>query len=150
MANDLNIKGKNSNISLSGLYNGYGNSSTDANESSAILVNGVDSTLDLSKLKRITLAGHAYIGTAPDTTTPGTGGEGSGGSGSGTVNPSDTTKDIYTGESISVKSNQLMYLVPPECIGVSTVTNESKFVKNPITSDEYTLIQEGVNNGTMV
>ena len=152
VANDLNIKGKNSNISLSGLYNGYGNSSTDANESSAILVNGVDSTLDLSKLKRITLAGHAYIGTAPDTTTPGTGGEGSegSGSGSGTVNPSDTTKDIYTGESISVKSNQLMYLVPPECIGVSTVTNESKFVKNPITSDEYTLIQEGVNNGTMV
>ena len=147
VANDLNIKGKNSNISLSGLYNGYGNSSTDADESSAILVNGVDSTLDLSNLKRITLAGHAYIGTAPNITNPG---EGSGEGGSQTTNPEDTSKDIYTGESISVKSNQLMYLVPPECIGVSTTNMESRYVKNPITSDEYTAIKEGVKNGTMI
>ena len=147
VANDLNIKGKNSNISLSGLYNGYGNSSTDADESSAILVNGVDSTLDLSNLKRITLAGHAYIGTAPNITNPS---EGSGEGGSQTTNPEDTSKDIYTGESISVKSNQLMYLVPPECIGVSTTNMESRYVKNPITSDEYTAIKEGVKNGTMI
>ena len=127
VADDLNIKGDQSVITLSGTYNGFGNSIMDAEKSSAILINGTNTSLNLSGIEKITLAGHAYIGTK-NTAVDGAG---------NLVNG----KDVYTGESIAVKSNQLMYMVPAECIGVDVVTGESVFNKNPLTTEEYQVIK---------
>jgi len=110
-----------SDITLSGIYNGFGSSIDDPEKSSAILINGVNSKLDLSGIEKITLAGHAYV--AP-------------------VGEGESSENVYTGESIAVKSNQLMYLIPPECIGVDNTTGESLYRKNPLTSEEYNNIQD--------
>lgn len=125
---DLSVSGQESNITLGGVYNGFGNDELDAGKSSALLIGGKDTTIDLSALERITLAGHAYIGTKKSNV--------------GSVTGSDTNQgnDIRTGESIAIKSNQLMYLVPPECIGILNSTGESIYHKNPLTAEEYAVI----------
>lgn len=127
--NDLALEGTGTHVTLNGIYNGYGNHLTLSEESSAIIINGKDAVLDLNGVSTLTLAGHAFIGTkskdvgSPTGSVPGSG------------------KDIYTGESITVKSNQLMYLVPPECIGVSyqmtggsKVVGKSVYGRNPLTA----------------
>ncbi len=134
LADDLNVNGDGSVITLSGIYNGFGSSISDPDNSSAILINGTNSSLDLSGIEKITLAGHAYVGTKKD------------------VAPEEeeqkgkSSDNVFTGESIAVKSNQLMYLIPPECIGVENATGKSLYRKNPLTSAEYALIQEKVKN----
>ncbi len=165
---DLNIKGRNCNIALKGYYTGFGNSTVTSKESSAILVNGANTSIDLSAIRKLTLAGRGYIGTsdagdkigrvkeylctnpacnrttssASDITTcPHCGQE-------SLVKMDD---DVYTGESIAVKSNQLMYLVPGECIGV-TIDDAGKpttslYGKNPLTLDEYNEIATRIKNG---
>ena len=129
MADDLNVNGDMSIIKLAGVYNGFGNSIDDPESSSAILINGTNSTLDLSGIEKITLAGHAYVGTKREVA------EGA------PINEGESSDYVYTGESIAVKSNQLMYLIPPECIGVDNTTGESLYRKNPLTADEYDSIQ---------
>ena len=130
VADDINIKGNGSTVTLAGTYNGYGNSLTEAENSSAILVNGTNSTLDMSGIEKITIAGHAYVGTKAANT--------------GSVTGSETGQgeNVFTGESIAVKSNQLLYLVPGECIGVDKTTGTSKYNKNPLTASEYTEIMD--------
>lgn len=128
VADDINIKGDSSTITLGGVYNGFGNSLSDSEKSSAILVNGTNATLDMSKITRIQLSGHAYVGVQNKTHQ--------------TLAPNVTpsVQDVYTGESLAIKSNQLMYLVPAECIGVLDVTGKSIYQKNPLTSAEYNAI----------
>lgn len=127
VADDLNLKGDKSSVTLSGIYNGFGNSIKEAGKSSAILINGTNSSIDLSGIEKITLAGHAYIGTKDEPDEEGN-----------RLNKND----VFTGESIAVKSNQLMYMIPPECIGVDNTTKESLYNKNPLTTDEYLEITE--------
>jgi len=133
VADDLNVDGDGSVITLSGIYNGFGSSISDPDGSSAILINGTNSSLDLSGLEKLTLAGHAYVGTGKDVAPENEATQGK------------SSSDVFTGESIAVKSNQLMYLIPPECIGVDSITGESLYNKNPLTSDEYNRIQEKIN-----
>lgn len=131
LADDLNIKGDGSVISIAGIYNGYGNSILNSDASSAILVNGTNSTLDLSEITRITLAGHAYVGTkkeAEESKEDDTEEE---------TTEETASGDVYTGESVAIKSNQLMYLVPAECIGVNKINGTSVYNKNPLTKSEY-------------
>lgn len=45
--------------------------------------------------------------------------------------------DVLMGESISVKANQLLYLVPSQCIGYVRNTNNQEIAKNPMTYEEY-------------
>lgn len=59
---DMDISGKRSKVTLSGTYKGYGSDGEDSQESSAILINGAETTLDFSKLKELVLSGHAYVG----------------------------------------------------------------------------------------
>lgn len=125
IADDLNVNGDGSVITLAGIYNGFGSSISDPDNSSAILINGTNSTLDLSGLEKLTLAGHAYVGTKKDVAPE------------NETTQGKSSNDVFTGESIAVKSNQLMYLIPPECIGVDNVTGKSLYNKNPLTSDEY-------------
>lgn len=47
------------------------------------------------------------------------------------------TADVLMGESMSVKANQLLYLVPTECIGYVKGTDEQVITKNPMTYAEY-------------
>lgn len=131
IANDLNIKGNQSSITLKGSYNGYGNSLTESDKSSAILINGSNSSLDMSDIEEITVAGHAYVGTK------------SANLGSLTGTERGAGENVYTGESVAIKSNQILYLVPGECIGVDRETLESRYRKNPLTASEYAEIMDG-------
>lgn len=47
------------------------------------------------------------------------------------------TSDVMMGESMSVKANQLLYMVPIECIGYIKGTDEQIVTKNPMTYAEY-------------
>ena len=104
IANDLDIADDNSVVSLSGKYYGYsynkentlsplGADTTTADYSSAILVNGLNTTLKTDGLDKLILAGRTFVSrydSAPS--------------------------DIMMGESLAVKSNQIAYLLPDEFI----------------------------------
>lgn len=130
LSNDTNITGNASQVTVRQMYNGYGNSLGDSSQSSAILVNGTNAILDVSDCDIVTIAGHAYIGTSNHNV---------GATGTGT----NVGNDVMTGESITVKSNQLLYLVPAECIGVNIFSGNSAYNKNPLTAGEY---QEIIGN----
>lgn len=147
VANDLSIKGDESgkSVKLSGKYCGFGNSTANNDESSAIIINGLNTKLDLSGLNKLVLAGRSYVATksvkeqyeeqlnnSELNKIP-----------SGTLNtqtgPLDwdqsnkNTPNVMMGESIAVKGNQLAYLVPDECIAVGSSLIEGK---NPVTWSE--------------
>jgi len=102
---DLELAGSRAGASLSGSYYGFGDGTSDdgsragqANRSSAILVNGLNSTLDVSGLNRLMLAGRSYIS---DSLYAGAMSEG---------------KTVEMLESVAVRSTQQMYLIDPGCL----------------------------------
>lgn len=113
ISNDLDIQDNNATVNLGGKYYGYSyNEQNDSSRgeglnseySSAILVNGLNTTLNANSLDKMILAGRAFV----------------------SQNKSDytsTTTNILTGESLSIKSNQLAYLVPDSCIPESVDHN---------------------------
>ena len=125
VAGDLRIDGANNNFTAgslvgenySGQYIGFGTGEN--GDSSAIVVNGTGTDIDLSGLINLTLAGNTYIATktAKDNLT--------GADGNPNGSASDR-KDILMGQSIAVKSDQLAYLVPGDLIkqGSNPVTRE--------------------------
>lgn len=143
-ADDLTLSGKNNYVRIAGNYYGYGSvdSATDdkcrlkeqyetaqmngADLSSAIVINGKNTTLDLSEAQKVMLAGRNYIASSKIT---------------GTSNVSNT-RDIVTGESITVKGTQLAYLVPSELLGDGTQGN-------PMTYDAYLKLVPVGENGTI-
>lgn len=133
VSNDLNILGKESKIRLEGEYYGYGNSIEDSDQSSSILINGKKSKIDLSKLVKFTLSGHAFLGTSSAVDVHGVEGM------------TDSYENVYTGESIAIKSDQLAYLVPAEAIGVDDKTGRSYYNSNPLTKEQYNKIMALVN-----
>lgn len=135
LADDLTVSsGENSKITIKGEYYGYGDSVSarqsynanyfkgwsDAALSSAIVINGKNTLMDLSGLNKIMLAGKNYI------------------AGSKVKNSSGV--DIVTGESLTVKGTQLAYLVPPQLLGNGSL-------KNPMSYDEYI---EAFGNGNEI
>ncbi len=96
VADDLELADTGASATLAGIYYGFGNSESDAGASSAIVVNGRDTELDLSGLDVFMLAGHSFI-KAGYTTDAGS---------------------VLMGESISAKSNQTAYLVPTSYLSV--------------------------------
>ena len=137
--NDLELAGSKAKAVLSGSYYGFGDGTVppeNANDrdpsndnpadySSAILVNGAKSTLDVSGLRRLMLAGRAFIN---NTLYPGAETEGTG----------YTPQNLETLESVSVRTNQQMYLIDPKYLsGIS---------ENPViaTSAEANLTTEGL------
>lgn len=137
VANDLTLDGVGSRVSLTKEYYGYGDSAfnglpgeqpADSAASSAIIINGKDSTVDMSAVTRLLIAGRAYIG--PQT---GTGDE------AYMKDPADESlhvpkTPVMMGESIAVKGGQVAYLVPAECIG--TLNEESVIGQNPINGNK--------------
>lgn len=142
---DLTINGKGSNVKLAGAYYGFGYESVSTRQygpasSSSILINGTKTTLDLSLLTELGLAGQAYIGTtdqsgreaAPDDRPE--------------LAASEST-DVRMGEALSVQSNQLAYLVPPECIGY--INGECVLGANPVNLAaylQYKTLEAGASN----
>lgn len=128
-ADDLTVTGKNNNVKISGNYYGYGSYEsatsddcvakdqyeksglTGAAFSSAIVINGKNTTLDLSDTQKLMIAGRNYIASSKVK-----------------ANNRSNTNDVATGESLTVKGTQLAYLVPKEVLGASG---------NPLTYDAY-------------
>lgn len=134
LKDDLVLNGNASKATLTGEYAGFGNAAGEAALSSAIVVNGKDSHLDLSGLTSMNISGRSYIATAAK------------------ENETDetvkqNTTDIAMGESVAVKSNQLIYLVPPEALGCiindDKSIGESMYGSNPLKQSQY---EEIVNN----
>lgn len=126
---DLVVYGKNNELTIGGQYFGFGQidnntndndavegSSGKKNSTSAILVNGVDTAIDMSALKTLVLTGNASIGISADAwgSTPGT-----------------EKKHVAMGESIAAKGGQLAYLAPPEMVGFNT-ESKTALGMNPI------------------
>ncbi|MCD7726689.1 MAG: hypothetical protein LUI12_14235 [Clostridiales bacterium] len=149
IANDLILSGKGSSVSLAGRYYGYGNTNTalrseevetededgntvtqeqnlnPADSSSAILINGKDSTVDLLGLTVLELAGRAYVGLSQEEDTD------------------NGLPHVLMGESISVKSNQIAYLVPAECVG--TLDGETVIGQNPVSFSTWLEMLENLS-----
>lgn len=107
---DLTINGDWSDVTVSSTYYGYGTGEEgkDAYRNSAIIINGLHTTLDMSYVNRMYLAGHAYVKSA----------------GTVSISGSDVAnKNVLMGESLAVKSDQLAYLVPVECLWVKDGEN---------------------------
>lgn len=138
VADDLTLQGNEPKVKLgnvlagsdvSGKYIGFGNSGTDPSKSSAIILNGKDSALDMVNLRELLLGGYSYIKTSPiDSKRVGV-----------------TNNNVTTGESVAIKSGQIAYLLPPEWIGVDKVTKQSIVMSNPITYEEYDNIKKNGN-----
>lgn len=124
VADDLTLSGERSSAKISGTYKGYGNDKNVAGSSSAIIINGKDSSIDMSGAKEVALAGYSYIATGNERLRANSTGE------------ARNNKDIKMGESIAVKGNQIAYLMPGEWIGTDS-NKESKFGHNPLSYDEY-------------
>ena len=122
VADDLTIQGNKATVTLTDSYYGYGNSDTKVEESSAIIINGINNSLDFSGVSQMLLAGHSYIGMkAKSLPTYGS--------------PGERDVQIPMGESIAVKGGQIAYLVPDECVGV--LFGQSVFAKNPLSNKDY-------------
>lgn len=141
VSDDLTVSGPNTQIKLgsgNGKYYGYGSSTTNAAASSAIIVNGKGTNLDMTGLDELVVAGYSYIGTSKFDNSGLTG--------------SSTNNNVMMGESISVKGDQIAYLIPGDCIGTydDTALASSVFGRNPITYDEYVALLDGVTNSGYV
>lgn len=137
-ADDLTVTGKNNNVKISGNYYGYGSYEsatsddcvakdqyeksglTGAALSSAIVINGKNTTLDLSDTQKLMIAGRNYIASSKVK-----------------ANNRSNTNDVATGESLTVKGTQLAYLVPKEVLGASG---------NPLTYDAYLSLLNGAED----
>lgn len=89
---------------------------SDADLSSSIVINGRNTTIDLSAVKKFLLAGRSYIAV------------------SGIKGSSETANsDVMLGESLSVKGSQLAYLVPAALLKTGNEVSAS----NPMNYEDY-------------
>ncbi|MEG0035774.1 MAG: hypothetical protein RR743_03850, partial [Oscillospiraceae bacterium] len=108
VANDIVLDGSvltnaslGSAVTLKGSYFGFGSDAKDSSKSSAIIANGRSSSVDISGLDTLYLAGVSFIDVMGVNET---------------VGAPSVNSQIPMGESLTVLSNQLAYLVPAECI----------------------------------
>ena len=149
LKDDLTLAGKESRATLAGEYSGFGYPGEDSggeedadayaspDASSAIVINGQDTTLDLSGLDRLTISGRAYVAAAAD----------AGRNPAQSTEEAGNKKNIMMGESVAVKSNQLIYMVPSEALGCEIekdgTIGDSVYNCNPLTMEQY---QEIITN----
>lgn len=147
VANDLELYGSGSKATVKDRYYGYGNSQlpgfgdteTEQDQSSSIIVNGSNAMIDMREVRTLMLAGRAYIGRniTKQTSLPETEG--------GASSTGEEQKNaVLMGESITVKGGQVAYLVPPECLGV--LGEEIIVGQNPITLKQHNQIEEYKQN----
>lgn len=114
VADDLSLEGTGCNVTVKGTYLGFGsNNANTANPnkkysstSSAIIVNGRNCTLDLTGIKTLLLAGKAYVDLGD-------------------------TQEYLTGDSLALKGNQEIYIVPMAYLTKANDTVDPLNVSNP-------------------
>lgn len=138
LSDDLTVeKGSGSKVTVSGEYYGYGSPESaraensrnwnngeglykdwaDSALSSAIVINGKNTTMDLSGIRKMMVAGKNYI------------------SGTGVKSMiQNNASDIMTGESLTVKGTQLAYLLPAELLNLQ---NSTVAASNPMSYTDY-------------
>ncbi|MCM1307656.1 MAG: hypothetical protein NC223_03570 [Butyrivibrio sp.] len=113
---DLNFIGSGSSVEMGGSFYGFGYSDNTMGNSSAIVINGEKSSLDISHLNRMLLGGRAYINVG--------------------------SNGYMTGDSIGLKGSQEVYLVPTAYMNcsnpyaVSDHVGDSSFVPVDLTALE--------------
>ena len=137
VSDDMEVGGKNDDVTISGKYLGYNYNanyagtelnqvSKDSQYSSAILINGMGANLNLSGLNNLILSGKTFISKKTD---PGelssTGGD-------------ITNPDIAMGESLSVKGAQIAYYVPSDFVTVTSGTTPSTGSSDDPVRKEFT------------
>lgn len=130
---DLTITGKGSHVVLSGDYLGYGDGdglvSEISGNSSAIILNCKNATLNMNGLNTLMLCGNAYINGNKITYLA--------------ANPegepvtTGNAEQIMLGTSVAMKTDQIAFLAPTECLG--TLDGELMVGKNPMNAAEYEL-----------
>ena len=119
--NDLIINAPNSDVKITGNYYGYNDKSVlteleDSNKSltvdsskredgvsSAIIINGIKSSLDMTGVNNFVLMGKAYIDFTSDNQTD-----------TDAMNLNSLKQVVPTAEGVALKTNQQLYLVPPD------------------------------------
>lgn len=132
VVDDLEVNGSNTDVTLKGDYWGYSNGNTKASDSSSININGANTTLDITGLESLSLAGSSYI----DVHTVD----------SGAYEKNDG--ELAMGEAFSVKSNQVAYLVDDKeftTIGAPAYNKVRNFVSNPMSETQYGAMMSGKN-----
>ncbi len=123
--NDLTLNADNSCAKIKGNYYGYNDKTLptasilgiktgrEDGESSAIIINGSDVYFDMKEINNFVLMGKAYIDFSSDDDT----------------NASLTTTQVVpTAESVALKTNQQLYLVPPDFLdGANPTTDGGTF-----------------------
>ncbi len=129
VADDLTIDGEDDSVYLLNRYFGYGMDNSglgDGSDSSALLINGKKTTLDLTGLDQLWIGGRSYVGTASANSADGT----------STGVTVGTNVNVPMGESIAVKGDQIAYLAPVDCLGVSG-NGVARVKSNPMSYTEY-------------
>lgn len=125
---DITINASEAKVHLGGTYTGFGNTTTKAKNSSAIIVNGSKATIDMSELDELSLGGNAYIGTSK-------------------LNVENVTEsarkneDVKMGNAVASKIEQLAYLVPAECVGFDVTNGKTVIGKNPVNVKDESYVQ---------
>lgn len=124
---DLEVNGSYANVRIAGEYYGYSRSNEDVDDSSAININGAHTTLNMADVKTLLLAGTSYVSTSivPE---------------DHPIYDNDPNFNVQMGEALSVKSNQIAYLVDEkEFIDNPSKENQRvvKFVANPMSYRQY-------------
>ncbi len=130
---DLTVSGKNGRVVLSGNYYGYGDGSQSlegiSKGNSAIILNCKNATLDMNGLDTLMLCGNAYIN-----------------GNSIKVDNGDMAEDaavnseqIMLGTSVAMKTDQIAFLAPVECLGTVMENGQTKVLvgRNPMSEEEY-------------
>ncbi len=139
IADDLTLNAASSKVKFKGKYIGYGNGGVtggidDAAHNSAIMINNLNSNVDMSGLTEFTVAGNSFVDLSKYYTDPTTRELFMRHNGSLT-----SANNIPMGESIAVKSDQIAFLVPEECIWVTWDMKSTPMTQNPVAynSDVY-------------
>lgn len=142
--NDLELNADNSKVTITGNYYGYNDKTLpdpskkepgkmsfsfdtghDDADSSAIIINGSHSTLDMSKIRSLVLMGRAYV-------------DFSKGADSGqSIGGSEVSNVAATAEAVALKTNQQLYLVPTDLLMSPNPVLEDAGFELAETKDEY-------------
>lgn len=122
VADDLSLNGDDCNITIKGKYLGFGKNNANtsdstgkASTSSAIIVNGRNCTLDMTDINYLLLAGKAYVKLTEDSS-------------------------YVTGDSMGLKGNQEIYLVPSGYLKKKQDSSDGTYVANPTSKPENVAI----------
>lgn len=122
VADDLSLNGDECKVTIKGRYVGFGSNNANtrdtsgkASTSSAIIVNGRNCTLDMTGINYLLLAGKAYVKLTDDAS-------------------------YITGDSMGLKGNQEIYLVPSGYLKKKTETSDGIYVANPTLKPENVAI----------